>query len=89
MQTTEYRADGALRYTFYCHECKKYNSWSVFSSQLQHSALYSDLEKCLKTVPNHPLRPPLAPSSSNEESEDDSFLRGFGIGDPKDSEEGK
>lgn len=78
------RADGALRFVFYCPECKETLTCVQFFSELQRKALMNDLESVAAIPTSHQL--PLASSASSEEKKKDAeFLRGLKISDPEEN----
>ena len=94
LQYAQHSADGELRFTAYCFDCKEVIIAERYGSYLQWSAGQKDLEaeRAAKQQqkqqgqqnpgPGKPIRPPLS-----RVAEDDKFLKRLGIGPGPGSEE--
>jgi hypothetical protein len=86
LQVATFSADGELRFTFWCPDCKEFYNYQVFASALQHRALMNDIgaDKQIPRKPQ-PVRPPTAlPSPPTVLTDDDKEWEHFMGIDPED-----
>jgi hypothetical protein len=85
LQSFEFSADGELRLTFYCYECKDFFVTCIYASTLEEDAREKDrgLREGQQNKLAKPVRPPLQITPPAFTEEDMKFLAELKIKDEK------